>query len=152
MIRRIPDPRKEQYSPDSMNRCVCCKDSRDATGIQNLFQRALLTGLYGFRRAGVGTCSTISAEVRVNGILVVTLADSLNRTLIDARSTTNTFISDNICHCCSPFLVSCMGGIENTDKWQVFFLYFDRGHGMPLYHDRRRMIHTHARPAAPCER
>jgi hypothetical protein len=45
-----------------------------------------------------------------------------------------------------------MGGIENTDKWQVFFSYFDRGHGMPLSHDRRCMIHAHARPAAPCER
>jgi len=98
MIRRIPDLRKEQYSPDSMNRCVCCEDSRDATGIQNLFQRALLTGLYGFRRAGVGTCSTISAEVRVNGILVVTLADSLNRTLIDASTAGSTIITNFISH------------------------------------------------------
>jgi hypothetical protein len=85
----------------------------------------LFPRLYGVGGAGVRTSTAIGAQFRIDGILVITLTDSFNRTFIDASTAGDAFISNYVSHCStSPFLVSCLVGIGIIMKWQVFFLVF----------------------------
>ena len=72
-----------------------------------------LLSLGSLNRASICARAAVNALVRVNYVLAVLLADSLNGAFLSASAASDAIISDLVCHCDTS--VSCCGYIVSQN-------------------------------------